>query len=93
MYRVGDGVSPPVARNIVEAEFPNDGRKRSHGVCLVSTIVDVDGKPLNPRVVYSAGAELDQKALEAVNKYKFTPSMLKGKAVPVLITIEVNFNP
>jgi len=92
-YRVGDGVSPPIARNTVKAEFPNDGRKRSYGVCLVSTIVDVDGKPRNPRVVHSAGTELDQKAVEALNKYQFTPSMLKGKAVPVQITVEVNFNP
>jgi len=35
---------------------------------------------------------LDQKALEAVRKYRFKPAMKDGKTpVPVMITVEVNF--
>jgi TonB family protein len=34
---------------------------------------------------------LDQKAVEAVGKWKFQPGVKEGKAVPVQATIEVNF--
>jgi TonB family protein len=34
---------------------------------------------------------LDEKALEAVRKYKFKPAMKGGTPVPVSITVEVNF--
>jgi outer membrane biosynthesis protein TonB len=36
---------------------------------------------------------LNQKALEAVQKYRFKLAMLDGKTpVPVMITVEVNFH-
>jgi TonB family protein len=34
---------------------------------------------------------LDEKALEAVRKYKFKPAMKGGAPVPVMMSIEVNF--
>jgi TonB family protein len=93
LYRVGNGVSAPIALNAVEAEFPSEGRNRTYGMCLISVIVGVDGKPTNLRVVRSLGAEMDQKAVEAVNKYRFKPAMKNGTPVRVQITVEVNFRP
>jgi protein TonB len=34
---------------------------------------------------------LDEKAIEAVNQYRFKPAMKDGEPVPVRITVEVNF--
>jgi len=34
---------------------------------------------------------LDEKAMEAVRRYRFKPAMNDGKPVPVMITVEVNF--
>jgi len=34
---------------------------------------------------------LDQKAVEAVQQYKFTPALLHGEPVSVEVHIEVNF--
>jgi hypothetical protein len=35
---------------------------------------------------------LDEKAIEAVLKYKFRPAMKDGKTpVPVMVSVEVNF--
>jgi TonB family protein len=92
LYRVGGEVSAPVALNSVEAEFSDEARRAKYqGVCLISLIVDAQGNPQNPRVVRALGMGLDEKALEAVRKYKFRPAM-KGKTpVPVMITVEVNF--
>jgi TonB family protein len=43
-------------------------------------------------VVRALGMGLDEKALEAVKKYKFKPAMKEGRTpVPVMITVEVNF--
>jgi TonB family protein len=93
LYRVGGGVSAPVALNDVEAEFSDEARRAKYqGVCLISLIVDAQGNPQNPRVVRALGMGLDEKAIEAVKKYKFKPAMKDGHTpVPVMITVEVNF--
>ena len=93
MYRVGGGISAPVALNDVEAEFSDEARRAKYqGVCLISLIVDAQGNPQSPHVVRPLGMGLDEKALEAVRKYKFKPAMKDGKTpVPVMITVEVNF--
>ena len=93
LYHVGGGVSAPVPLNSVEAEFSDEARRAKYqGVCLIYVIVDAQGNPQNPRVVRTLGMGLDDKALEAVRKYKFKPAMKDGKTpVPVGITVEVNF--
>jgi protein TonB len=47
--------------------------------------------PQNPKVIRSLEADLDDKALEAVRKYRFKPAMKGGQPVPVIVDIEVNF--
>jgi TonB family protein len=92
LYRVGGGVTAPVPVVWPEAEFSDEARRAKYqGVCLVSLIVDAQGNPQNPRVVRPLGMGLDEKALEAVRKYKFKPAMKGNTPVPVMITIEVNF--
>ncbi len=93
VYQIGGGVSAPVAIFTPEAEFSDEARRAKYqGVCLISLIVDAQGNPQGPRVIRALGMGLDEKALEAVRKYKFKPAMKDGRTpVPVRITIEVNF--
>ena len=93
LYRVGGAISQPVPLNNVEAEFSDEARRAKYqGVCLISVIVDAQGNPQNPRVVRALGMGLDEKALEAVRKYKFKPALKDGKTpVPVMINVEINF--
>jgi TonB family protein len=93
LYHIGGGVSAPVPLNQVEAEFSDEARRAKYqGVCLISLIVDAQGNPQNPRVIRALGMGLDEKALEAVRKYRFKPAMKDGRTpVPVMITVEVNF--
>jgi TonB family protein len=93
LYHVGGGVSAPVALFQPEAEFSDEARRAKYqGVVVVSIIVDAQGNPQNPRVVRALGMGLDEKAVEAVKKYKFKPAMKDGKTpVPVMVSIEVNF--
>ena len=93
LYRIDGGVSAPVPIFQPEAEFSDEARRAKYqGVCLITLIVDAQGNPQNPRVIRALGMGLDEKALEAVRKYKFKPAMKEGRTpVPVMITIEVNF--
>jgi TonB family protein len=92
IYKVGHGVSAPYPINQVNVEFSEPARKaRYQGIVLVSLIVDEQGMPRNPRVVRALGMGLDEKAIEAVKKYRFKPAMKDGKPVAVPINIEINF--
>jgi periplasmic protein TonB len=93
LYRVGGGISAPVPLVQPDAEFSDEARRAKYqGVCLIQIIVDAQGNPQNPRVVRPLGMGLDEKALEAVRKYKFKPAMKRdGTPVPVMVTVEVNF--
>ena len=53
--------------------------------------VDPSGRAVNPRIVHSLGLGLDEKAIEAIRKWKFRPGYKDGKPVTVAATIEVNF--
>jgi len=103
MYHVGCGVKSPEVIYKVEPEFSNEARKKKfNGSTKISLIVDVNGRPTDIHVVRSASEglnkklqkaalSLDQKAMEAVSQYKFTPAMLNGRPVPVQVNVEVNF--
>jgi TonB family protein len=93
LYRVGGNVSAPIELNKVEAEFTDTASRANYqGICVISVIVDAKGDPENPIVVLALGMGLDEKALDAVRKYKFKPAMKDGKTpVSVMILVEVNF--
>jgi TonB family protein len=90
--KIGPGVSSPYPINQVIPEFSEVARKAKYqGIVLVSVIVDAQGMPHDPRVVRALGMGLDEKAIEAVLKYRFKPAMKNGVPVPVKINIEINF--
>jgi TonB family protein len=58
---------------------------------MLSIVVNTDGKAEDVKVVKSLGMGLDEKAIEAVMKWRFTPGKNKGVPVKVRAQIEVNF--
>jgi periplasmic protein TonB len=91
-FRVGGGVSAPVLLSKVEPEYSEEARKAKYqGTVLLYVEVDPSGHATNIRVVRSLGLGLDEKAIEAVKKWKFKPGMRNGQPVTVVATIEVNF--
>jgi TonB family protein len=86
------GVTNPVPIVSPEAEFSGEARRSKYqGICMISVIVDARGYPQNPRVTRSLGMGLDEKALEAVQKYRFKPAMKDGHPVASIILVEVDF--
>ena len=58
---------------------------------MLAVIVDAEGHAQDIHVVKSLGMGLDEKAIEAVEKWKFKPGMKGGQAGERAATIEVNF--
>jgi protein TonB len=92
VYRVGGGVSQPVPIFKVEPEYSEEARKaKFSGVCVLQIVVDERGMPTQFKVIRPLGLGLDEKAIEAVQKWRFKPALKDGHPVAVLATVEVNF--
>jgi TonB family protein len=92
VYRIGGGVSAPALVYKVEPEYSEEARKaKFQGTVMIYVVVDEKGNPRDLRVVRPLGLGLDEKAVEAVSKWRFKPGFLNGKPVSVAATIEVNF--
>jgi protein TonB len=92
VYQVGGSVRPPIVTYQVDPEFSEEARKaKFSGNVVVSLIVGADGKPRNVHVLRGVGMGLDEKAVEAVQQYRFKPATQNGKPVSVYLNVEVNF--
>ena len=92
VYKIGGGVSAPVPLYRPEPEYSEEARKaKFQGTVLLYVEIDEQGKTRNIRVVRPLGLGLDEKAIEAVSKWRFKPGMKGGAPVAVGATIEVNF--
>lgn len=91
-YRIGGGVSAPIVLYKIEPEYSEEARMaKFQGTVLLVVVVDERGNPRDLRVIRSAGLGLDEKALEAVQQWKFIPGKKDGRPVAVQATVEVNF--
>ncbi|HVT92727.1 MAG TPA: TonB family protein [Bryobacteraceae bacterium] len=91
-YKIGGGVSSPLPIFKPDPDYSEEARKaKFQGTVVLAIIVDEKGLPRDVRVVRPLGLGLDQKAIEAVQRWRFRPGMKDGKPVPVQATIEVNF--
>jgi TonB family protein len=91
-FRIGGGVSQPIPIFKPEPEYSEEARKaKFQGTVMLAIVVDTDGKAKNIRVVRPLGMGLDEKAVEAVGKWRFKPGQKDGHPVPVMANVEVNF--
>ncbi len=91
-YRIGGGVSSPIPIFKPDPDYSEEARKaKFQGTVVLSLVVDDKGLPRDVKIVRPLGLGLDQKAIEAVQRWRFRPGMKDGKPVAVYATIEVNF--
>jgi Ca-activated chloride channel family protein len=89
--RVGGKLKAPKRIRHVEPVYPEAARSaRVQGVVILEIEIDVTGKVKSARVLRS-NPLLDAAAIEAVRQWTYTPTVLNGKLVPVLMTVTVNF--
>ena len=89
--RVGGNVRPPVKLVDVPPVPPELAvRANVHGIVIVEVTIDVDGTVKDARVLRSIPM-LDAAALEAVRQWRYEPTTIDGKPVPVIMTVTVTF--
>ena len=90
--RVGGSIAPPVKLRNVNPAYPPDAlAARVQGVVIIEARIEPDGRVSQTRVLRSIPM-LDDAAVEAVRQWEFTPTLLNGEPVPVLMTTTVNFS-
>jgi TonB family protein len=93
VYRVGHGIKPPRVTYAPDPEFSEQARQAGYeGTCVLELVVDAEGMPQNIRVTHPVGMGLDDKAIEAVQKWRFTPGMKGDTPVAVRIDVETSFH-
>lgn len=89
--RLHSGMKAPVKTVDAAPIYPMIA-KQTHiqGVVILEAVLDAQGQVASVRVLRSI-PQLDRAALDAVQQWRFTPALLNGQAVPVVITVTVNF--
>jgi protein TonB len=89
--RPHSGVRAPTKTVHVAPVYPALARaSRVQGVVIIEATIDIRGNVESARILRSIPL-LDQAALDAVHEWKFTPTLLNGIAVPIIMTVTVNF--
>lgn len=90
VYRVGGGVTAP--RRFGNAAYPPDALAAGvDGAVVAEILVNEQGIVADARVLKSI-PPLDEAALKAVREWRYDPTIVDGKAVPVKMTVTVNFS-
>jgi TonB family protein len=91
--RVGGAIRNPTKTKNVLPVYPAVAKTaRVGGTVIVEATIGPDGKVADARVVKSVPL-LDQAALDAVRQWEYAPTRVRGVAVPVIITVAINFQP
>ncbi|MBI4264616.1 MAG: energy transducer TonB, partial [Acidobacteria bacterium] len=89
--RVGGAIKPPVKTKNVPPQYPPIAQSaRVQGVVIIEATISTTGRVQDARVLRSIPL-LDAAALEAVRQWEFTPTLLNGVPVPVIMTVTVQF--
>lgn len=89
--RAGVLVRTPIKTHHVDPVYPSIAQAAGiQGIVIIEATIDETGNVINARVLRSVQL-LDQAAINAVREWRFTPSQLNGRPVPVIMTVTVNF--
>jgi len=89
--RVGGEIREPQKLVHVNPAYPEMARAaRVSGTVVIDCLIDPQGRVAEAHVVRSTPL-LDQAALTAVKKWRYTPTLYGGIPVPVLMTVTVRF--
>ncbi len=86
------GLTPPVLLWKVDPDYSDPARTaKVQGVVVLRIEIDQAGQIREMRVDQSLGLGLDEKAMEAVRRWRFRPGMRDGRAVATSGLVEVHF--
>jgi TonB family protein len=87
-----DGATLPVCVSCPSPDYTDLARTAKYrGTVELSLIVTKDGTVTSIVVLKGAPFSLTQKAIDAVQKWKFKPAKLRGQSVPVRVPVDIEF--
>jgi len=89
--RVGGQIKEPKKLKDIKPVYPDIAKQaRVQGVVILECTISPQGKVTDVKVLRGIPL-LDQAAVEAVKQWVYTPTLLNGVPVPVIMTVTVNF--
>ena len=91
-YRPGSGIEPPRLLKEVRADYTEDARRRGlSGEVVLEIVVRRDGSVGDVKILQGLGAGLNDRAVEAVRQWRFSPARRLGTPVDVIVEVAVEF--
>jgi protein TonB len=89
--RVGGRISPPTKLTHVNPIYPPIPlAAKKEGLVILEALIGEDGAVRDVRVLRSAPL-FDEAAIIAVRQWRFSPTLLNGEPVPLVMTVTVGF--
>jgi len=89
--RVGGAIKEPRKTKHVEFVYPEIAKSaRVQGVVIMECTISPEGKVVDVKVL-KGNPLLDGAAIDAVKQWEYTPTLLNGIPVPVIMTVTANF--
>ena len=89
--RVGGNIASPTKVTDVPPVYPPMAQAaRVSGVVILEIVVGIDGRVTDVLLLRSV-ALLDDAAIAAARQWIYTPTLLRGVPIPVIMTVTVNF--
>jgi len=78
----------------VQPVYPDSAKSAGvSGIVILHAVVGMNGKPLSLRVMNSqVDPDLARSAVEAVSRWRYSPTLLNGEPIEVDTTVMVNFS-
>ncbi len=90
---VGNRVKAPQLIDSPDPSYTDAAKQaRVAGSVTISMVVQANGEPGRLTITKPLGMGLDEQALKAVQKWRFKPATMEGKAVPVYSKVDVIFH-
>lgn len=91
-YRPGAGITAPAITREVKPDYTEEGRRRHvEGDVVLEIVVKSDGGVGSVKLLQGLGSGLDQKAIDAVRQWRFSPATRYGVPVDVIVEVAMEF--
>lgn len=91
-YRPGSGIVAPGLLREVKPEYTEDARRRGvEGDVVLEIVVRSDGGVGDVKILQGLGAGLDERAIDAVRQWRFSPARRLGTPVDVVVEVSIEF--
>ena len=88
----GSGITAPSILREVKPDYTEEGRRRNlEGDVVLEIVVRSDGTVGDVKLLQGLGAGLDQRAIEAVRQWRFSPARRYGTPVDVIVEVAMEF--